>query len=152
MDSDKSRHAMSKLHERLPSDISEKLASGLENAVSKGLRDELDTFKHMMNKYEVETTPSPGGSSQKASQTGQSMTVCSPGQLQPSQYAGVSPEPSTNLVLEELAKDQLMEMRSLKRSLSAITSLERLSPVTQRPKGQLVSSPFSQLKTTFAKW
>jgi hypothetical protein len=145
---------MSKLHERLPSDISERLALGIETAVSKGLRDELDTLKDMMSKYEVEPTPSPGDSSQEACQSEQSMTVCSPGQLQPGQYAGISPEPSTNFILEELARDQLVEMWSLKRSLSTITALESLPPATQRSKDQLVSSatPFSELKTTFAKW
>ena len=145
---------MSKLHERLPGDISERLASGIENAVSKGLRDELDSLRDIMNNYEIGLTSSSGDSSQEASQSGQSMTVISPEQLRPSQSAGNSIDSSTNSRLEELAEDQLVEMRSLRRSLSTITALQRLPPATQRSKDHFVSSatPFSELKTTFAKW
>ncbi|TVY38143.1 hypothetical protein LSUB1_G002853 [Lachnellula subtilissima] len=146
-------HAVSSLQERLPSDISERLASGIENAVSKGLRDELDSLRGMMGKYEVDSTMTPGDNSQEAEQTTQSLAALSPEQLPLSQPAGQSPDLCLNSRLEKLANDQLVEMKSLKRSLSTIIALQRLPRENSKLRDPCLSSttPFSELKTTFAK-
>ncbi|TVY49065.1 hypothetical protein LOCC1_G001366 [Lachnellula occidentalis] len=146
-------HAVSSLQERLPSDISERLASGIENAVSKGLRDELDSLRGMMRRYEVYSTVTPGDKSREADQTTQSLTALQPEQLPLGQPAGQSPDSSLNSRLEKLANDQLVEMKSLKTSLSTITALQRLPPAVSKSKDPCMSSitPFSELKRTFAK-
>lgn len=152
--SNTARLAVSSLQERLPSDISERLASGIENAVSKGLRDELDSLRSMMGKYEVDSTVTPGNNSQEADQTTQSLNALPPEQLALSQPAGKSLDSSLNSRLDKFANDQLVEMESLKRSLSTIIALQRLPLTNPKSHESYKSSttPFSELKTTFAKW